>query len=244
MHTVHSTPRTSTPNRIHVLLVDDHPAIREAIAATLDNKMDIEVVAQAGTADEALHRVEETQPDVVIVDISLEDAHGLDLVQNIRAQYENVQVIVFSMYDEHVYAERAIRAGAAGYLMKSEPTQAVVEAVRTAARGEVYLSRPMATRLLSMAARGRSSGPSFMLDELTDREMAVFQFLGEGYSVDDISDQLHLSRKTVETYRRRAKEKLGYETVTELLQHAVQWSLSHRGGPRRATYAPAAVGVE
>jgi DNA-binding NarL/FixJ family response regulator len=186
--------------------------------------MDMEICGQASSSDEAFRMIEKLKPDVAIIDISLNDAHGLDLVQNVRAQYPDVKMIVFSMYDENVYAERAIRAGASGYLMKSEPTKSVIEAIRSVHRGEVYLSRRMASRILNKVAMGRSSQPSFAIDELTDREMAVFQMLGQGYSVQDIQDRLSLSRKTIETYRRRAKEKLGFDTVSELLQYAVQWT--------------------
>lgn len=222
----------SDNGRINVLIVDDHPAVRDALADTIESKMDMYLVGQAGSADEAFRLVEKLNPDVVTVDISLEDAHGLDLVQNIRAQFPEVHLVVFSMYDENVYAERAIRAGASGYLMKSEPTQSVAEAIRSVVRGEVYLSRRMASRILSKVAMGRSSSPNFAIDELTDREMAVFQMLGQGYSVKEITDRLNLSRKTVETYRRRAKEKLGFDTVAELLQYAVQWTYGQgSGGP-------------
>jgi DNA-binding NarL/FixJ family response regulator len=216
--------RTGSSDRVRVVIVDDHPAIRDALGSTINSKMDLELCAQASSADEAFRHIEKLQPDVAVIDISLEDAHGLDLVQNVRTQFPKVQVVVFSMYDENVYAERAIRAGASAYLMKSESTQSVVDAIRSVARGEVYLSRTMASRILSKVATRRSSGPNFAIDELTDREMAVFQMLGEGYSVEEITERLHLSRKTVETYRRRAKEKLGFETVAELLQYAVQWT--------------------
>jgi DNA-binding NarL/FixJ family response regulator len=209
---------------IRVFLVDDHPAIREAVADTINNTMDMEICGEAGSSDEAFRMIEKLDPDVAIVDISLNDAHGLDLVQNVRSQHPEVRMVVFSMYDENVYAERAIRAGASGYLMKSESTRRVVEAVRSVHDGEVYLSRQMASRILNKVAMGRSSEPSFAIDELTDREMAVFQMLGQGYSVQDIQDRLSLSRKTIETYRRRAKEKLGFDTVSELLQYAVQWT--------------------
>jgi len=219
---------TSSNNRasdhIRVFIVDDHPAIREAVADTIDGTMDLEICGQASSSDEAFRMIEDLEPDVAIVDISLNDAHGLDLVQNVRAQYPDVKMIVFSMYDENVYAERAIRAGASGYLMKSEPTKSVIEAIRSVHRGEVYLSRKMASRILNKVAMGRNSEPSFAIDELTDREMAVFQMLGQGYSVQEIQDRLSLSRKTIETYRRRAKEKLGFDTVSELLQYAVQWT--------------------
>jgi DNA-binding NarL/FixJ family response regulator len=211
-------------DHIRVYLVDDHPAIREAIRDTIESTIDMEICGETSSSDEAFREIEELRPDVAVVDISLNDAHGLDLVQNVRSQYPDVRMIVFSMYDENVYAERAIRAGAAGYLMKSEPTKNIVEAVRSAHEGEVYLSRKMSSRILNKVAMGRTSEPSFAIDELTDREMAVFQMLGQGYSVQEIQDRLSLSRKTIETYRRRAKEKLGFDTVSELLQYAVQWT--------------------
>jgi len=211
-------------DHIRVYLVDDHPAIREAIRDTIESTIDMEVCGETSSSDEAFREIETLRPDVAVVDISLNDAHGLDLVQNVRAQYPDVRTIVFSMYDENVYAERAIRAGAAGYLMKSEPTKNIIEAVRSAHDGEVYLSRKMSSRILNKVAMGRTSEPSFAIDELTDREMAVFQMLGQGYSVQEIQDRLSLSRKTIETYRRRAKEKLGFDTVSELLQYAVQWT--------------------
>ena len=227
-----TSPDRST-NHIHVFIVDDHPAIREAIRDTIEGTIDMEICGEASSSDDAFREIEELQPDVAIVDISLNDAHGLDLVQNVRSQHPEVRMVVFSMYDENVYAERAIRAGASGYLMKSEPTKNIVEAIRSVHDGEVYLSRRMASRILNKVAMGRSSEPSFAIDELTDREMAVFQMLGQGYSVQEIQDRLSLSRKTIETYRRRAKEKLGFDTVSELLQYAVQWTYSQ--GSSRVT---------
>ena len=218
-----STNSRST-DHIRVYLVDDHPAIREAIRDTIEGTIDMEICGETSSSDDAFREIEELQPDVAVIDISLNDAHGLDLVQNVRSQYPDVRTIVFSMYDENVYAERAIRAGASGYLMKSEPTQNIIEAIRSAYDGEVYLSRKMSSRILNKVAMGRTAEPSFAIDELTDREMAVFQMLGQGYSVQEIQDRLSLSRKTIETYRRRAKEKLGFDTVSELLQYAVQWT--------------------
>ena len=206
------------------MVVDDHPAIREALSDTIGSYPDLLMVGQAATAEEALRIIEKQHPAVAIVDISLGDAHGLDLVHHIRAQYTNVQVVVFSMYGEDVYAERAIRAGASAYLMKSEPTHKVAEAIRTVVKGEVYLSHRMASRIISKVVRKGGQQHGFAVDEFTDREMAVFQMLGQGDTVDDIADRLNLSRKTVETYRRRAKEKLGFDTVSELLQFAVQWT--------------------
>jgi DNA-binding NarL/FixJ family response regulator len=213
---------------IGVLIVDPSPTLRPVLVNIIGAEEDMEVAGQAATAADAFAVLSETEPHVAVVDISLEDAHGLDLVQNLQAQHPGVRVMIFSMRDERVYAERAVRAGAAGYVMKAEPTKRVVEAIRTVRRGEVYLSRAMASRILSQVARasggGDQEGPGFALDDLTDREMEVFQMLGEGKGVEDIADQLNLSRKTVETYRRRAKEKLDLDSIAELLQHAIQWT--------------------
>jgi DNA-binding NarL/FixJ family response regulator len=222
---------TKSP-RLNVVVIDDHPAIRDAIADTVAGQPDMELCGVAGSAHEAFELVRRTAPHVAVVDISLGDAHGLDLVQNLRAQHPDLEVVVFSMYDEAVYAERAIRAGARGYVMKSESTQSVVEAVRSAAQGEIYLNRKAASRLLSKVATGRSAarGQEPGLEELTDREMAVFQMLGQGQAVESIAERLNLSRKTVETYRRRAKEKLGFDTVAELLQFAIRWTYAQSSG--------------
>jgi DNA-binding NarL/FixJ family response regulator len=213
--------------RVRVIVVDDHPAIQVALSDTFDAEMDLQLCGCASNATDAFALVEREEPDVAVIDVALQDAHGLDLMQNLRAQHPELQVVIFSMYDEAVYAERALRAGALGYVMKQEPTQRVVEAIRSVARGEVYLSRRMASRMLSKLALGSTSGPGFAVDELTDREMAVFQMLGQGQSVQEITDRLSLSRKTVETYRRRAKEKLGFDTVSELQQYAIRWRLKY-----------------
>lgn len=221
----HRRPSNTTrSDKTRVFVIDDHPAIREALATTINSKLDMRLVGESGSAQQALRQIERNAPDVVIVDISLDDAHGLDLVEEIRDQWPSVRIIVFSMYDESVYAERAIRAGASGYIMKSEPTQSVVSAVQSVSDGEVYLSRRMSSRILSKVIRQQDYQLGSATEKLTDREMTVFQKLGEGHSVRDIAGQLDLSRKTIETYRRRAKEKLGFETVAELLQYAVQWA--------------------
>ena len=222
----------ASSRRINVLLVDDHPAVREALATTINAREEVRVSGEAENARAALDFIDQRQPDVAVVDISLDGSHGLDLVQNLRSLYPDVQVVVFSMYDETVYAERAIRAGAVGYLMKSEPTRNVVEAIMAASRGEVYLSKAMTSRILSRGVRGRAEPRGQVgttLDELTDRELEVFELLGQGCTVPDIMEQLFLSRKTVETYRRRAKEKLGFSTVAELLRFAVQWVYAQNG---------------
>lgn len=217
-----STQRSGS--HIHVYLVDDHPAIRKAVRDTVECTIDMEICGEASTLNEAFREIGELHPDVAVIDISLNDDNGLKLIQDIRSQYPDVQPLVFSMYDENVYAERAIRIGATGYLMKSEPTANIIDAIRSSHNGEVYLSRQMLSRILNKVATGQTGEPSFPIDELTDREMDVFEMLGKGYSVQEIADHLDLSRKTIETYRRRAKEKLGFDTVSALLQYAVQWT--------------------
>lgn len=210
--------------RTRVFVVDDHPAIREALTAAIDSKIDMRVIGESATAKKGLRQMERNEPDVAIVDISLEDAHGLDLVEELRSRFPDLRIVVFSMYDESVYAERAIRAGASGYVMKSEPTENVVKAIQAVSEGDVYLSQRMSSRILSKVIRQQDYTFRSATEQLTDREMTVFKKLGEGMSVRDIADELDLSRKTVETYRRRAKEKLGFESVDELLQYAVQWT--------------------
>jgi len=210
--------------RTRVFVVDDHPAIREALTAAIDSKIDMRVIGESATAKQGLRQMERNEPDVAIVDISLEDAHGLDLVEELRDRFPELRIVVFSMYDESVYAERAIRAGASGYVMKSESTENVVKAIQAVSEGDVYLSRRMSSRILSKVIHQQDYTFRSATEQLTDREMTVFKKLGEGLSVRDIAEELDLSRKTVETYRRRAKEKLGFESVDELLQYAVQWT--------------------
>ena len=221
-------PSSVFARQIRILVIDDHPAIREALAFTVRDKIDMEMCGQAGSAAEAMKMIPDARPDVAIVDISLKDAHGLDLVQQIRAHHPSVQVLVYSMYDELAYAERAIHVGALGYLAKSEPTRNIVEAIRSVMRGEVYLSRRMTSRILGKVVKEQQSG--FIVGKLTDREMAIFERLGEGANIKEIAKDLDLSRKTVETYRRRVKEKLGLESVASLMQYAIQWMHGQRDG--------------
>lgn len=225
-----SPPRPGSvfARQIRVFVVDDHPAIREALGFAIRDKIDMELCGQAESASDALELIPLVRPDVAIVDISLKDAHGLDLVQRIRSRYPATQVLVYSMYDELSYAERAIHVGALGYLAKSEPTRHIVEAIRCVIRGEVYLSRRMTSRILGKVVKEQQSG--FIVGKLTDRELVIFEKLGEGSDIKDIAKELDLSRKTVETYRRRVKEKLGLDSVGALMQYAIQWMHGQRDG--------------
>ena len=208
-----------------VMIVDDHPTVREAVSVAVEAEAGLALVGVAASADEAFAVLRSGTPDVAVVDISLGDAHGLDLVHGLRAERAQLEVVVFSMYDGAVYAERAFRAGALGYVCKSEPTSSVTDAIRAAASGEVYPARRHGRSSTARSAAETTGQDG--LSWLTDREMAVFQLLGQGRSVDDIAERLHLSRKTVETYRRRSKEKLGLDSVAHLLQFAIRWTLAH-----------------
>jgi len=207
-----------------VFLVDDHPAIRDVLTSRVNERAGMRVVGGSPSAEEALPLIQEHSPEVVVTDISLEEVDGLTLTRRIRNQAPDVRVLVFSMYDETVYAERAIRAGASGYLMKTEPPQQVVRAIAKVAEGRVSVGASIRSRILEKVIRNGSAPPDSEVETLTSREMTVFHLLGDGNSVAEIADHLNLSRKTVETYRRRAKEKLDCKSVDHLLQFAVLWT--------------------
>jgi len=213
-----------------ILLVDDHPLMRKGLALTLNAETDLEVVAQSESAEEALDAFEKTMPDLVIVDISLPGMSGLELIKHLLALKPDVAVLVVSRHDEALYAERAIRAGARGYVVKLEAGEVIVKAVRRVLAGGVYVSEEINERLLVGMATGRSSMTESPLEVLSDRELEVFELTGRGLGTRDIAERLHLSVKTVESYRARIKNKLNLNTATELMQHAVQWVESEGEG--------------
>jgi DNA-binding NarL/FixJ family response regulator len=209
---------------IRVLIVDDHPVVRDSLSRLIEAEADMTVVGVAGTADETYSAFRKFNPDIVILDIALADAHGLDLLQNLLAEDPDPGAVVFSMYDERTYAERAIRAGARGYVMKSAPTRSILDAIRTTHRGDYYLSPPVLSRILRSLSKSDVAAQDRPFANLTDRELEVYQLLGQGLDLPAIARQLSLGRKTVETYRRRIKEKLELDSMNELLQHAIQWT--------------------
>lgn len=224
-----SRPGDSTASKaesvspITVLIVDDHPAICEALSAAIDRADEIQVLGTAGNVHDTLAFLAGDTPDVVVVDISLEDGNGLSLIDSIEARTPSARVLVYSMYDERVYAGQSLRAGALGFVPKSSPTEDLLTAIRVVSRREVYVSKKMESQIVRAAVR-RGTYVTDPEEQLTDRELTVFKMIGSGNSVREIASHLELSRKTVETYRRRAKEKLGYETVDELLRFAVLWT--------------------
>lgn len=217
-------------NKAKILIVDDHPLVREGLADLVNKEKDLVVCGQAEDAYQAMEAIRELKPDMAIVDISLKETSGLELIKDIKIQHPGLPILTLSMHEESVYAERALRAGAKGYIMKREATKKVVTAIRKVLRGQLYLSEKMTTRLVRKFVDGKPEAGTSPIDRLTDRELEVFCLLGRGNGTRQISEQLHLSVKTIETYRSRIKEKLNLTSASELLQHAFQWVNSEGKG--------------
>ena len=213
-----------------LLLVDDHPLMRKGLAMTLDAEPDLEVVGQAESAEEAIAMFERLEPDVALIDVSLPGMGGLELTKHLLALRPELMVLVVSRHDEALYAERAVRAGAKGYVMKLEAGDTIVKAVRHVLRGGIYLSEDLKDRMLFGAAVGRKAPAQSPVEVLSDRELEVFELTGRGLPTREISERLHLSVKTVESFRARIKTKLNLGSGTELLQHAVQWVDMEKSG--------------
>lgn len=214
------------PQKSRVFVVDDHPIIRQGLTMLIDREPDLTVCGVADGAAAALSGIPQTAPHVLLLDLSLEGPDGLDLLKVIRTRQPHLPVLIFSMHDESIYAERAMRAGANGYLMKREPTDKLLTAIRRVLRGEVYLSERLTNIMLEQFVRGPAPGARSPLVNLTDRELEVFRLLGEGRGTRQIADELHLSVKTIESYQAHIKEKLALRNGRELLQHAIEWSFS------------------
>ncbi|MBE2187019.1 MAG: response regulator transcription factor [Rhodothermales bacterium] len=205
-----------------IMIVDDHPLMRRGLAITLDGEPGLSVVVQAESAEQALD-ADFSALDLVIADVSLPGMSGLELTKQLVVLYPHLPVLVVSRHDEGLYAERALRAGAKGYVMKHEPSETLVTAVRRVLRGGVYVSPAISDRLLMGIAGGANLAQQSPLDVLSDRELEVFELSGNGVATREIAERLHLSVKTVESYRARIKTKLGLNTAAEFMQHAVQW---------------------
>jgi DNA-binding NarL/FixJ family response regulator len=213
-----------------VLLIDDHPIVRQGLALLIDREPDLSVCGEAEGSHTAFHAVATLHPDIVVLDISLSGPDGLDVLKEIRTKTQNLPVLILSMHDESIYAERAMRAGANGYIMKQEATDKVLVAIRRILQGEVYLSERLTNTMLQQFVRGASPVKSSPLVNLTDRELEVFRLIGEGHATRQIADQLHLSVKTIESYQAHIKEKLALRNARELVQHAIEWTMNLNGG--------------
>ena len=208
---------------IRILIVDDHPIVRQGLAELVNHEDDLAVCGQAEDSHEALGAVSELEPDMAVVDISLKETSGLELIKDIHSQYPDLPVLALSMHDETLYAERALRAGAMGYIMKQEATENVIVAIRKILSGEIYVSDRMASRMVRKLVAGQSETTASPVDCLSDRELEVFHLIGKGHGTRQISERLHLSVKTIETYRAHIKDKLNLADAAELLQYAIQW---------------------
>jgi DNA-binding NarL/FixJ family response regulator len=209
-----------------IYLVDDHPLMRKGIAMTLDLEMDFEVCGQAESAEEAISDIPAKKPDIVVVDISLPGMNGIELIKHLKVQNPDLLMLVVSRHDEDMYAERAIKAGARGYLMKMEAGDVIVNAIRRILRGQIYLSEEINNKLLMGMMAGGQVGRSSPLEILSDRELEVFELIGNGSTTREIAERMHVSIKTVESYRTRIKTKLDISTGNELIKQAVQWVAS------------------
>lgn len=211
-----------------VFLVDDHPLVREWLTQLIHQQPDLVVCGEAEDAPSALRMIGETRPNVAIVDISLGQGSGIELIKNIKRVVPSVAVIVLSMHDERLYAERALRAGARGYIMKRETAKKVVVAIRQVLAGKLYMSETLAAAFAETFLDGRLPNDGSPVEQLSDRELEVFQLLGRGYETRKVAESLHVSMKTVQAHCAHIKEKLRLSNAAELLREAVRW---HEANP-------------
>ena len=214
----------STVARHRILIVDDHPIVRRGLKELVADEPDLEVCGEAADEPEAIQQLEETRPDVVVVDLSLPSGHGLDLIRKIRLHDERIRILVSTMHDESLFAERTLRAGAAGFINKQEAPEKIIDALRQVLRGNVYLSSHIANRLL-LRLRGDQSTEEDPVHRLTDRELEVFEMIGKGLPVRKIAKNLGLSHKTIEAHREKIKVKLHLNNGSEMTRYATQWVL-------------------
>ncbi len=211
--------------RMRILVVDDHPILRRGLSMVIDQEPDLMVAGEAENAQIALEKIEALKPDIVIVDISLPGVDGIELLKTIKLRHKDLPALVVSMHDEFLFAERALRAGARGYIMKQEAVENVLTAIRKVLNGEIFVSDKITTKMLETLISGDSKTKSLSspLDLLSNRELTVFHLIGQGFKTSQIADKLNLSVKTIESYRSHIKEKLKLETGSDLMKCAIQW---------------------
>lgn len=206
-----------------ILLVDDHPLLRQGIAQMVNDEPDLKVCAEAEDRPSAMEAVGRTAPDLAVIDLSLKDQSGIELIKDLRVRYPEVQILVLSMHEESIYAERVLRAGARGYIMKREASDKVLDAIRRVLAGEVYVSADVTRELLERATGRKAEAPS-ALSVLSDRELEILMLIGKGHGTRQIARQLQISTKTVEAHRANIKTKLNLSSGNELLQRAIGWA--------------------
>jgi DNA-binding NarL/FixJ family response regulator len=213
---------SATHPRSGIFVVDDHPLMRQGLTQLINGEPDLCVVGEAEDAPRALKGIAAKHPDLVIVDISLQGNNGIELTKSIKALYKDLRIMVLSMHDEHIYAQRVLRAGANAYVMKQEAPDRVIDAIRRTLKGDIYVSEKVGAQILHQIVNGRGSTGS-PVDNLSDRELEIIQLIGEGKTTRDIAAGLNVSVKTIESHRAHIKEKLNLKNATELVQYCVQW---------------------
>jgi DNA-binding NarL/FixJ family response regulator len=217
------------PPRTKILIVDDHPMLREGLAQLIGNQTDMAVCGEAGDAAEALEKIRLLNPNLVLADITLPGRNGLELIKDIQALETGAAVLVISMHDEALYAERVLRAGGRGYVMKQEGGKKIMEAIRQVAAGKIFVSEKMSAKIIEVFSGHRPESAGSSVEKLTDREFEVFQLIGQGLGTKELAARLHVSPKTVEVHRANIKVKLQLKTMAELIRYAVRWVESEHG---------------
>ena len=213
----------SALGKTKIYIIDDHPIMVQGLKELIDNQRDLRVIGSADDWHVALEQVKKIAPDLIILDVTLKDANGIEVLKNLKIHVPHIKILMLSMHDEALYAMRSLKAGAQGYIMKQEAVDKVLGAIRQVLAGEVYLSESMSKRtMFQLLGRGGSRTGS-PLEDLSDRELEVFTLIGQGCTTRQIAEKLHLSIKTVETHRAHIKEKLNLKNSTELVQHAIHW---------------------
>jgi DNA-binding NarL/FixJ family response regulator len=220
----HSQPLSSSESgKRRVFLVEDHPIVRQGLEQMINHEPDLQVCGTAENAERALEQIESARPDLLVLDISLQGINGLEVMQMAKQRFPTVKVLILSMHDERLYAMRALGAGAAGYVMKQEATENVLTAIRRVLEGEIYLSQQMEKKSMRQFVGRRTIPKGTPLEDLSKRELQVFELIGQGQRTRQIAQALNVSVKTIESHRQHIKEKLGLNNGHELVQHAIQW---------------------
>jgi DNA-binding NarL/FixJ family response regulator len=225
-------PSSSKTGRKRILIVDDHPMMRAGLAQLISKQGGLEVCCEAGSAVEAMAAISRFEPDLILADITMKGGSGLEFIKDVLAVHGEIPILVVSMHDEKVYAERALRAGASGYIMKEESAEFLLAAIQRVLEGGVYLSETMSARILKNVSRPTSRNKESPLQNLTDREFEVFQLIGQGKTSEEIARQLRISPRTVDVYRSQIKEKLQLKSGTALVHYAVQWAGTEGSEPK------------
>lgn len=217
------TPVEDRSQKACVFIVDDHPVVRQGLTALINQEGDLQVCGDAADSSQAMDRIVQVKPDIAVIDLSLGDDTGLDLIRRVKGRLPDLNILVLSMHHESFYAERVLRAGGRGYIMKEEPPQQILAAIRKVLEGEIYLSDDMSARLLSTLFESSQGHSASLVDRLSDRELQVFELIGRGLRTREVAEKLYLSIKTVESHRANIKKKLGLKHTNEFVQQAVRW---------------------